>query len=332
MHGRGLPSHVLQKEVKSRASQDAMRGAVKVALLKNDPEEVPNVIACSIYDTKPVHFSTTVAPKVDWIVKERKVWSEAKLSNVHIKSFRLNLVDDYNKGMGHVDVADQLCLQYRPDRWMCPRKWWWTFFIWGIGIATMNAYALYHKIHEREEENNRQNHPRKLTHIEFLSQIANIFGQTSTSRPSRDSEATIHGHEHKISRQAAPSMPGSRIRMAPECGNQAAIALASTHTTTMSDTNLTGGFPPRHFDNKFHAFYDAEARKLCQLCARKEREHDPVMGMRTGENVMTNTGRQKTVVKRTSRNTNNIMRTLCTFLYRINAHISKMNPWTIKPL
>jgi hypothetical protein len=87
-HGRGLPSHVLQKEVKSRTAQDAVRGTVKVALLKNDPE-VPNVIACSVYDTKPVHFLTTVAPKVDWIVKERKVWSKAKLSNIHIKFFRL---------------------------------------------------------------------------------------------------------------------------------------------------------------------------------------------------------------------------------------------------
>jgi hypothetical protein len=73
--------------------------------------------------------------------------------------------------MGHIDVADQLHLQYRPDRWMRKRKWWWTFFIWGIGIATTNAYFLYHKIHEREEENNQQNLPRKLTHLEFLSQI-----------------------------------------------------------------------------------------------------------------------------------------------------------------
>jgi hypothetical protein len=82
--------------------------------------------------------------------------------------------------------------------------------------------------------------------------------------------------------------------------------LEYSHNHNVRDTNLMGRFPSR-FDNTFHSFCDAEPRKICQLCACKEIEHDPAMGKRTGENVMTNTGRQRMVVKRTPRNTNNII-------------------------
>ena len=43
-----------------------------------------------------------------------------------------NVIDGYNNGMNGVDVADQLQKQYRFDHWMRQRKWWWSFWFWGI--------------------------------------------------------------------------------------------------------------------------------------------------------------------------------------------------------
>ena len=72
-HQRGLPHSVIQKEVKNRRQQDLLRNTVKCAVLKND-REVGDVIACSVYDTKPVHFLSTTETCVDWVAKDCKVW------------------------------------------------------------------------------------------------------------------------------------------------------------------------------------------------------------------------------------------------------------------
>ena len=50
----GIPPSVLQDEQKSRKYQIKVCGTVKAALLEGDAA-CPNLVACSIYDTKPVH-------------------------------------------------------------------------------------------------------------------------------------------------------------------------------------------------------------------------------------------------------------------------------------
>jgi hypothetical protein len=47
--------------------------------------------------------------------------------------------------MNSTDIADQLRGSYRPDRWMRQRKWWWAFFIWGIGVAGVNVSSELRK-------------------------------------------------------------------------------------------------------------------------------------------------------------------------------------------
>ncbi len=53
--GRGLPPSVLQEEEQNKAKQVLVRGTVKAAVLKGDTS-CPNLVATSVYDTKPVHF------------------------------------------------------------------------------------------------------------------------------------------------------------------------------------------------------------------------------------------------------------------------------------
>jgi Transposase IS4 len=72
--GRGFPKLVLQEEVKNRNEQLKVRGTVKAAVLKGDDDCV-NLVAVSVYNTKPVHFLSMSCELIEWITKERKVFS-----------------------------------------------------------------------------------------------------------------------------------------------------------------------------------------------------------------------------------------------------------------
>ena len=67
---RGIPKSVQQKQVKNRTEQISVRGTVKAALLEGDAA-CPNLVACSIYDTKPVHYLSMVCNTLKWVVMEK---------------------------------------------------------------------------------------------------------------------------------------------------------------------------------------------------------------------------------------------------------------------
>ncbi len=75
-----------------------------------------------------------------WVLKKRKVWSAVHREIHEIGHLCLNFIDIYNHNMNGADIANQLWNQYRPDHWMRNQKWWWAFFIWGIGVAGVNAF------------------------------------------------------------------------------------------------------------------------------------------------------------------------------------------------
>ena len=58
--GRGIPPSVLQEEVKNITQQRDVRGTVKAAVLEGDLG-CPNLVASSVYDTKPVHYLSMVS-------------------------------------------------------------------------------------------------------------------------------------------------------------------------------------------------------------------------------------------------------------------------------
>ena len=57
-----VPTSVIQKEEKSKSKQNKVRGLVKVAVPKE--EGLPNLIAYSLHNTKPVHFLSTCDEEV----------------------------------------------------------------------------------------------------------------------------------------------------------------------------------------------------------------------------------------------------------------------------
>jgi Transposase IS4 len=146
-NGRGLPQHVLQEDDKNKKAQMAVRGTVKAAVLVGD-RDCKDLLAVSVYDTKPVHFLSMVSETIKWVEKERTVYDPNEEKNVPVKFLRLNINDDYNNDMGHVDVADQLRGYYRMDHWQRQYKWWWSIWLWGFGVLLVNSYIFYKKVME----------------------------------------------------------------------------------------------------------------------------------------------------------------------------------------
>ena len=146
---RGIPPHVQQAEVKSRKDQILVRGTVKAAVLERDAD-CPNLVASSVYDSKPVHYLSMVSEKLEWSQVEKNVYNVDSGETEVLKFLRLNNIDKYNKEMGNVDLADQLRGTYRVDHWVRNRKWWWSIFFWSLGVMLTNAYVMYCKVNIEE--------------------------------------------------------------------------------------------------------------------------------------------------------------------------------------
>jgi len=167
--GRGIPDCVLQEEVINRNAQIAVRGTVKAAKLVGDPD-CPNLIASSVYDTKPVHYLSMVSKSIKWKKLERKVFNVETNQVETMEFLRLNQIDAYNHGMGDVDLADQLRGVYRLDRWVRNRKWWWSMLFFSIGVLLTNAYKVYLRVNEDEGITTKSNG--LMSHYEFRKAIA----------------------------------------------------------------------------------------------------------------------------------------------------------------
>jgi hypothetical protein len=168
--GRGVPDGIKQAIELNVKKADALKGTTIAARLAHS-KACPNLLAVCVYDNKPVHLLSTVAESVEWIVKKRKVFQREANQMKMMGYLRLNVIDDYNSNMNQVDIADQLRGQYRPDRWMRHKKWWWSIFIWGIGVAGVNAYKIYEFMWLEQKAAGRTDLPVKWTHAEFIEQL-----------------------------------------------------------------------------------------------------------------------------------------------------------------
>lgn len=112
-----------------------------------------------------VHLLSMVAESVKWMAKQRKVYHQESRKMRMMSYLRLNVIDDYNNKMNNVDIADQLRGHHRPDHcWMRHKKWWWAIFMWGIGVARVNAYKIYEEaMWDEEKAKGRTDLPAKWT-------------------------------------------------------------------------------------------------------------------------------------------------------------------------
>ena len=69
--------------------------------------------------------------RIEWTKKKRKVYNKDLGKQVDIDFLSLNITDDYNYGMGQVDISDQLRGVYRMDHWLRNFKWWHALFCGG---------------------------------------------------------------------------------------------------------------------------------------------------------------------------------------------------------
>jgi hypothetical protein len=86
----------------------------------------------------------------------------------------MNLIDQYNNFMNSVDLADQLRNCYRFNHWLRNRKWWWSLFLWALGVAATNGYKIYGRLYE-EEMKKKKSLPPKWTHLQFLEELIHDF-------------------------------------------------------------------------------------------------------------------------------------------------------------
>ena len=137
-----------------------------------DCPDAPNMLAISVYDSKPVHFLTYHETCVMWLKQTKKVWNKRVKKMVEIEFWRLGVIQGYNKSMGWVDVADQLRNYYRMDKNMRNRKYWWAHYHWALGIMTTNAYIYYKRVCDHAGVPA----PDRKTHLNFqVSALSNCF-------------------------------------------------------------------------------------------------------------------------------------------------------------
>ena len=70
-----------------------------------------------------------------WNVKENK--------EKVLKFLWTEIQNNYNHGMNNLDISDQLRKVYCFNKWLQNRKLWWDIFMWGLGVALVNAYVAY---------------------------------------------------------------------------------------------------------------------------------------------------------------------------------------------
>ena len=162
---RGIPKSIMQEKVTTKQDVLKNKGTVKAAILVGD-SKCTDLVTLSFYDSKPIYFITNACDKICWVRKNRKFWHQQKGRQVNVPFYRLNIVDEYNAGMGNVDIADQLRLQYRIHYWIRNQKWWWAIFFWVFECSLTNSYILYRKFY--------QVHGKKppLSHYDFVRQVS----------------------------------------------------------------------------------------------------------------------------------------------------------------
>ncbi len=214
------------------------------------------------------------------------MWSASIQKKAMMKYLCLNVIEDYNQHMNSTYIADQLRGNYRPDRWIRQRKWWWTFFIWGIGVAGVNAYKIYEVIYDKEAMEGMPNLPPRWTHARFLEELIYIFVFPGRlCRKLVDTALTSSStHNSSICLFSVLRRGDSEEHVYDLWSSQGRKDyLREVKTKRITKTTLEGGIFKHHLDGMRHNSIQAKKNDHCQYCyfqymneiPESKREHYP---------------------------------------------------------
>lgn len=118
-----------------------------------------------------------------------------------------NLVKEYNRHMGGVDLTDSLIGRHK----ICikSKKWYFRLFYHQIDVSIVNAWLLYKRVHkQRNEETN------LLTLSNFRVEVAMALCLTGLGTPKKRGRKSILEHElqNKNARHSAAYIPSQEVR------------------------------------------------------------------------------------------------------------------------
>ena len=93
-----------------------------------------------------MHYLSMVCDELKWLEVQKPVYNVETGKVENLQFLCINTIDNYNKTMGNVDIADQLRGSYRVDHWIRNRKWWWSLWFWSLGVCLTNAYVMKCKV------------------------------------------------------------------------------------------------------------------------------------------------------------------------------------------
>ncbi len=229
---------------------------------------------------------STVSENVQWVVKKRKVWSAAAGANKMMRFIRLNVIDDYNQFMNSTDIADQLRNTYRPDHWMRNRKWWWSFFLWALGVARVNAYKIYCEVYDAEKKKKQSGMPVQWSHREFIHGLIldmmnynkptskrSLEEAFSTTTPnSRSEESTRTTNSSRTSSQSNDDDDSDGDEDDFLCKSGVAAALKKYKPASITSKRMKSDYFNLRLNGKLHPMIPA-AEAYCQYC-RYQHQHN----------------------------------------------------------
>ncbi|KAK4314976.1 hypothetical protein Pmani_013759 [Petrolisthes manimaculis] len=126
-----------------------------------------NIAVCQWNDNSDVKVATNKTDTVSLAMGKCKRWSKKKKEVVCLP--QPVIIQQYNKGMGGVDLFDQLRGKYRVA--FRKRAWYFPLFRFLLNATIVNGWLMYRIIH-------------KVTQLDFLREIVNVLLKPS-EKPSR---------------------------------------------------------------------------------------------------------------------------------------------------
>ena len=156
---------------------------------------------------KDKHTVTTLSTyhkATDYVMKQRNTKEGGRRVVLEVKMS--NVVQDYNHGMGGIDVFDQRCTPYR----MCrkSRKFWKAVFFDFIEIAAVNSMILFEAYRATHPELNR---PASYDHEEFRVALTRQLGSIEDDAPVPIYHPPRPPPKRSAAAKAAPLSPGSHL-------------------------------------------------------------------------------------------------------------------------